>query len=110
MSVTVVRQPLSGTFGTIRVHYRTLSPVEVYAYLPGGYPRADLADYPAQNGSVVMVAGQEEVEVNITVWDDTLPEESEAVFLMLTRVDLIEGEQERAGNVYREIGCTVTLG
>ena len=93
-----MRSARSGRYGSLRVHYTTLGPRDTFPYLPGGTVRATAGhDYDVTNGSVVWASGSEVTHFMLHVRDDDIPEQDESVFVLLTAVELIEGEQERAG-------------
>jgi len=93
VTITVERE--MGSFGGVEVFYRTLSPLEVYPFLPGGVARASEEDYQTEDGSVFLGPGVTEATFNISIVDDTVPEIDETVFVLLTGLNLIQPAQTR---------------
>ena len=97
LAVTLTIQRLGGTNGVVQVNYTTLAPDETYPYIPTTVPRADLQDYTMTSGSVTFTSGQGVGTFQVDILDDLEPEESEAVYVMLTGIKLLEGAQIRPG-------------
>ena len=95
--MTLTIQRLYGTHGSVEVNYTTLSPTEMYPYIPTTVSRADTQDYKMSSGTVLFVSNQTSAEFVIEILDDTLPEEDEAVYVRLTGIKLIVPAQIRPG-------------
>ena len=95
--ITVERQPNSGTFGTVRVDYKTLTAVQTFNHLPAGVGRASDTDFVFTNNSVIFEPGVTSQRFNVTVMDDSTPEVDESVFVILTGTTLLGTAQLREG-------------
>lgn len=95
--MTVSVQRLFGTRGIVDVNYQTLAPSETYAFISPGIARADFSDFTPISGTVRFSSGQDSASFNITLLDDDQPEEAESVYVRLTAVTLVQGEQPRPG-------------
>ena len=95
--ITVERQPNSGTFGKVRVDYRTLTAVQTFNHLPAGVGRASDTDFVFTNNSVTFEPGVTSQLFNVTIMDDSTPEVDESVFVILTGTTLLGTAQLREG-------------
>lgn len=89
-----------GSYGIVEVNFTTLTPAQMYPYMPSTIPRANLSDYQMTSGSVIFNIGQEVATFDLQILDDTEPEEDEAVFIMLTGTRLVDPAQIRPGSYY----------
>ncbi|XP_068617051.1 adhesion G-protein coupled receptor V1 [Brachionichthys hirsutus] len=94
VSLAILRQ--RGLMGQVRVTYRTLTEAEPDPYRTPGVGRAtEVRDFIPLLDSVVFMANQSEASITLRVLDDEDPERDESVFVKLTDVQLIKGEQDR---------------
>lgn len=89
--IMVQRDPLTGSFGTVRVDYATLNPWESYPYLPGAATRASASDFFNISGSLVFEPGEMIKSFNVSIREDLEPEIDETIFARLTGVYLLQG-------------------
>ncbi|XP_077988560.1 adhesion G-protein coupled receptor V1-like [Glandiceps talaboti] len=92
VSLQIIRE--YGDMGTVRVDYATLNFGENLPNLPTFNSRAkEYEDFiPVQN-SVTFLDGQTELNIEIDLLDDNIPEMSESVFIYVTQVTLISNPQ-----------------
>lgn len=82
----------------MRVTYATLNEADPAPYRTPGVGRASEGqDFVPLRDFVVFSANQTEANITLRVLDDEDPERDESVFVQLTSVQLMEGEQERIG-------------
>ncbi|XP_068166577.1 adhesion G-protein coupled receptor V1 [Antennarius striatus] len=103
VSLTIHRQ--RGLMGQVRVTYRTLTEAEPDPYSTTGVGRAtEERDFIPLLDSVVFMTNQSEANITLRVLDDEDPERDESVFVKLTDVQLIKGEQARLVSTSPSLG------
>lgn len=95
ISLTINR--LQGTFGTVDVYYRTLGPSETHPMVPSTVRRAEAGDYRATEGMVRFLPTETEKAINVTIMDDTDPENDESFYVILINSTLQSSPQPRQG-------------
>ncbi|XP_066273052.1 adhesion G-protein coupled receptor V1-like isoform X1 [Branchiostoma lanceolatum] len=94
VTLMVVRE--GGQMGNIRVFYRTLRNGDNPPGLPVVAGRAsETEDFQYQESYVDFPAGTNSTEIHISIFDDTIPEGDESVFVQLLRAELRSGGQQR---------------
>lgn len=105
--VNITVQRLAGKFGTVEVDFVSLSPTEVYSYLPVGVTRADLNDFNATRGTLIFGANQEFALFKVHILDDQIPEDDESIFVRLTTVRLTQAAQLNPGTNLHLFGLQI---
>ncbi|ESP05659.1 hypothetical protein LOTGIDRAFT_102713, partial [Lottia gigantea] len=91
--ITIEAQRLKGRFGGVLLTYATLVPTQTYPFLPGPLTRADVTDFRAVTKTVEFLPKEEFKNFTVTIFDDSIPEEDESVFVRLIAVNVTQVAQ-----------------
>lgn len=95
---------ISGSYGTVKVAHSTLTPEELYSYLPLNVLRATKDDFRSSSGDLLFARGQRIGYFNVTIRKTYLPSLDTSVFARLTAVSLVVPEQSDPGvDFYKSI-------
>ncbi|XP_055956200.1 adhesion G-protein coupled receptor V1 [Patella vulgata] len=106
--VTISVRRLKGKFGAVTVNYATVAPTKTYSFLPGPLQRADVTDFRPTDGSLQFLPNQEYGTFQVTIFDDSVPEEDESLFVRLTSVAVSQVAQVDTINNSPTLGSNVS--